>query len=57
MNLHYYCPCLSKSPPLSGPFQESYSSSVIYQKDEPKNGCYKKTKHAELSKKGTFLTS
>ena len=31
-------------------------SSVIRQKGESQNGCYKKTKHAKFSEKGTFLT-
>ena len=32
------------------------TSSVIRQKDESKNGCFKKTKHATFSEKRTFLT-
>ena len=32
------------------------SSSVIRQKGEPQNGCFKKTKHAKFSEKRTFLT-
>ena len=32
------------------------SSSVITQKGESQNGCYKKTKHAKLSGKQTFFT-
>ena len=31
-------------------------SSVIRQKGESQNGCFKKTKHAKFSKKRTFLT-
>ena len=31
-------------------------SSVIRQKSESQNGCFKKTKHAKFSKKRTFLT-
>ena len=31
-------------------------SSVIRQKDEYQNGCFKKIKHAKFSKKRTFLT-
>ena len=31
-------------------------SSVIRQKGEPQNGCYKKTKHAKFSEKLRFLT-
>ena len=30
------------------------NSSVIRQKDESQNGCYKKTKHAKFSEKQTF---
>ena len=30
--------------------------SVIGQKDESQNGCFKKTKHAKFSEKRTFLT-
>ena len=32
------------------------NSSVIRQKDEYQNGCFKKTKHAKFSEKRTFLT-
>ena len=32
----------------------SYKSSVIRQKGESQNGCYKKTKHAKFSEKRTF---
>ena len=32
-------------------------SSVIRQKGEYQNGCFKKTKNAKFSKKGTFLTA
>ena len=32
-----------------------FSSSVIRQKGESQNGCFKKAKHAEISKKQTFL--
>ena len=32
------------------------NSSVIRQKDESWNGCFKKTKHAKFSEKRTFLT-
>ena len=31
-------------------------SSVIRQKGESQNGCFKKTKHVEFSEKRTFLT-
>ena len=31
-------------------------SSVIRQKRESQNGCFKKAKHAEISEKQTFLT-
>ena len=31
-------------------------SSVIRQKGESENGCFKKTKHAKFSEKRTFLT-
>ena len=31
-------------------------SSVIRQKDKSQNRCYKKTKHAKFSEKGTFIT-
>ena len=31
-------------------------SSVIRQKGESQNGCFKKAKHAKISKKQTFLT-
>ena len=34
----------------------NYSTSVIRQKGESQNGCFKKVKHAELSEKRTFLT-
>ena len=33
------------------------NSSVIRQKGESQNGCFKKTKHAKFSEKRTFLTS
>ena len=33
----------------------SYKSSVIRQKGESQNGCFKKIKHAKFSKKQTFL--
>ena len=33
-----------------------HKSSVIRQKGESQNGCYKKTKHAKFSEKQTFLT-
>ena len=32
------------------------NTSVLRQKGEFQNGCYKKTKHAKFSKKRTFLT-
>ena len=32
------------------------NSSVIRQKGESQNGCFKKTNHAEISEKQTFLT-
>ena len=32
------------------------NSSVIRQKGEPQNGCFKKTKHTKFSEKRTFLT-
>ena len=32
------------------------TSSVIRQKDESQNGCFKRTKHAKFSEKRTFLT-
>ena len=32
------------------------SSSGIRQKGESQNGCFKKTKHAKMSEKQTFLT-
>ena len=36
---------------------ETFSNlSVIWQKDESQNGCFKKAKHAKISKKQTFLT-
>ena len=39
------------------PYTEcNQSSSVIRQKGEPQNGCFKKTKHAKFSEKRTFLT-
>ena len=31
--------------------------SVMSQKGESQNGCFKKTKHAKFSEKQTFLTS
>ena len=31
-------------------------SSVIRQKGESQNGCFKKAKHAKISEKQTFLT-
>ena len=38
-------------------FDSSYDlSSVIRQKGESQNGCFKKTKHAKFSEKRTFLT-
>ena len=33
-----------------------YISSVIWQKGESQNGCFKETKHAKFSEKRTFLT-
>ena len=33
-----------------------YISLVIRQKGESQNGCFKKTRHAKFSEKGTFLT-
>ena len=33
-----------------------YKTSVIRQKGESQNGCFKKTKHAKFSEKRTFLT-
>ena len=33
------------------------TSSVIRQKGESQNGCFKKAKHAKISEKQTFLTS
>ena len=35
---------------------DNYISSVIRQKGESQNGCFKKTKHAKFSEKQTFLT-
>ena len=35
--------------------REAKSSSVIRQKGESQNGCYKKTKYAKFSEKRTFL--
>ena len=32
-----------------------HNSSVIRQKGESQNGCFKKAKHAKISKKQTFL--
>ena len=32
------------------------NSSVIRQKGESQNGCFKKAKHAKISEKQTFLT-
>ena len=34
----------------------NYNSSVIRQKGESQNECFKKTKHAKFSEKRTFLT-
>ena len=34
----------------------SIISSVIRQKGESQNGCFKKAKHAKISEKQTFLT-
>ena len=45
-------PSQSKSPLLS----IDDKASVIRQKGESQNGCYKKTKHAKFSEKRTFLT-
>ena len=36
---------------------ECYNASVIRQKGESQNGCFKKTMHAEFSKKQTLLTT
>ena len=33
------------------------SSSVIRQRGESQNGCFKKTKHTKFSEKRTFLTT
>ena len=35
---------------------ESYQLSVIRQKGESENGCFKRTKHFKFSEKQTFLT-
>ena len=32
------------------------NSSIISQKDQPENGCFKKTKQVKFSEKGTFFT-
>ena len=42
--------CLNKTKTLQ------QLSSVIRQKSESQNGCFKKTKHVEFSEKRTFLT-
>ena len=36
--------------------RENWISSVIRQKGESQNGCFKKTKHAKFSEERTFLT-
>ena len=43
------------SKPIS-PFITGLITSVIRQKDESQNGCFKKTKHVKFSEKRTFLT-
>ena len=35
---------------------QNVNSSVIRQKGESQNGCFKNTKHAKFSEKQTFLT-
>ena len=42
---------------VTGNFFSKLSSSVIRQKGESQNGCFKKAKHAKISEKQTFLTS
>ena len=42
--------------PSAAHIHEHDNSSVIRQKGESQNGCYKKTKSAKCSKKQTFLT-
>ena len=39
------------------PRNAEVNSSVIRQKDESQNGCFKKTKHVKFPEKQTFLTS
>ena len=41
---------------LHGHFSSNHCSSVIRQKGEPRNGCFKKAKHAKISEKQIFLT-
>ena len=36
--------------------KKRYMWSVIRQKGESQNGCFKKTKHEKFFEKGTFLT-
>ena len=44
-------------PVISKEFYVSLKSSVIRQKCESQNRCFKKTKHANFPEKRTFLTS
>ena len=45
-----------KSPRNVTNYYTEVKSSVIRQKGESQNGCFKKTKHAKFSKKRIFLT-
>ena len=47
---------LEKEHGLEMDIETHSNSSVIRQKGESQNGCFKKTKHAKFSTKRTFLT-
>ena len=50
-------PCKKHARGSSGERVTVYeNSSVIRQKSESQNGCFKKTNHAKFSEKRTFLT-
>ena len=54
----YFCQILFKQPVFlgCGVYELNFSSSVIRQKGESRNGCFKKRKHGKFSEKRIFLT-
>ena len=51
---YFLCEKVGNFKCISGDFDDK--TSVIRQKGESLNGCYKKTKHVKFSEKWTFLT-